>query len=104
MQSGYQTDEQVMTAAAGRVDAVNASVQSRLQSLESEIKSATKGWQGPAGSMFQQLMVSYNDDAVKLSKALTNIATEMRNQAKGYGTAQEQTQQALSQIKSALSS
>jgi WXG100 family type VII secretion target len=94
----FTTQTAQMQQAASKVDDVNNEVRSLLSSLQSQVESVQAHWTGQAASTFQALMMRYNEDAQKLSQALTGISEQIRTSGQTYAA---QDQSANDAVKSA---
>src|SRR6476469_9380838 len=88
--------------AAAKVDDVNNEVRSQLSSLQSQVEAVQAHWTGQAASTFQALMVRYNEDAQKLSQALTDISEQIRTSGQTYAAQDQAAQDAVKSAGSGL--
>lgn len=102
MSGAFNTETQQMAQAATHVDDVNTEVQSLLQSLQGSVEAVAAHWVGQAHTTFQGIMARYQDDAKRLSQALTAIAEQIRESGAGYSTQDEAAQQAITSASSGL--
>lgn len=98
MTGAFTTQTAQMQQAAGKVDDVNSEVRARLSTLRSQVEAVQAYWLGQAASTFQALMMRYNEDAQRLSQALTDIAEQIRTSGQTYAA---QDQAANDAVKSA---
>jgi WXG100 family type VII secretion target len=85
----FTTQTAQMQQAASKVDDVNTEVRSQLSSLQSQVEAVQAHWTGQAASTFQALMLRYNEDAQKLSQALTDISEQIRTSGQTYAAQDE---------------
>jgi WXG100 family type VII secretion target len=95
MTGAFKTETTQMAQAAGRVDDVNAAVQSQLATLRSSVESVRASWRGQAAATFAALMARWNADAGALSHALGEIAAQLRAAGQGYAARDEAAQAAV---------
>src|ERR1700761_5450919 len=88
----FTTQTAQMQQAAAKVDDVNNEVRSQLSSLQSQVEAVQAPWTGQAASTFQALMVRYQEDAQKLSQALTDIAEQIRTSGQAYASQDQAAQ------------
>ncbi|WIM68138.1 WXG100 family type VII secretion target [Corynebacterium breve] len=77
----FQTEADVMRAAADHTRVVHDAVQSELRRLQEAIMETQSFWKGEAKSTFDDLMVRYDDEEAKLLKALTDIGNNIDSNA-----------------------
>jgi WXG100 family type VII secretion target len=102
MTGAFNTETAQMAQAASKVDSVNSEVQSKLASLANAVEAVQAHWRGSAASTFQQLMIRWNEDAKKLSQALTAISEQIRTSGSTYQAQDEAARQGVAQAGSGL--
>ena len=88
--------------AAKDVRATRTEVDGELKTLLGVVDDLAAAWQGQASSGFQQLMSRWNGDVTKLLHAMDEIANLLDKSATQHMANDEQNQQALDRIQSAL--
>lgn len=73
-----------MASTADRFDAVNASLQSMLRRLETELDALRTQWQGAGGRSFEQVRLAWGAEQAKLHQALADTSSAMRSAAGRY--------------------
>ncbi|HKE66198.1 MAG TPA: WXG100 family type VII secretion target [Micromonosporaceae bacterium] len=81
-----QAEAAVMLQTATKFDTVNASLQSTLKRLLSELEVLRTQWQGAGGRSFEQVKQEWADDQNALNQALGATADTMRTAAGQYTT------------------
>jgi WXG100 family type VII secretion target len=99
---GYNTDVDVMDAAAKKVDAVNNQIQGQLKTLRGQVEATRSEWKGPAAAKFQSMMESWDKDAKQLNDALQSISQRMKSNRTGYAMAEQAVGDAMSKIQGRL--
>ena len=73
------TDFDLMTAVAGKIDARNEEIRAMLQSFIGRMSSVPPSvWGGVAATRFRDVVDRWNTESVKLHSALQRIAETMR--------------------------
>lgn len=100
--AGFQTGAQELTQAAGKMEDTNQQLQSALSQLANEVEQVQGAWSGSAASAFQTLMEQFQSDAKNLNNDLNQIAEAVTGNAKAYAQQEEESQQSINSIVSAL--
>jgi WXG100 family type VII secretion target len=100
---GFNTDVDVMDAAAQKVRAVNQDIQGKLKTLKGQVQQTRGEWKGPAAVKFESMMEAWDRDAQQLNQALEGIAVKMGTNRKLYADAETAVGGALGKIESRLS-
>lgn len=75
-----------MASTADKFDAVNASLQSMLRRLETELDALRTQWQGAGGRSFEQVRLAWGAEQARLHQALAETSIAMRSAAGHYAT------------------
>ena len=97
----FATDSNQMVTTAGDVDGVNSEVQGELNRIRGVVDGLAGEWRGQAKSAFDELMVRWDDAAMRLSNALTDIADNIRDNSSHFNTGEEESTHAFKQVASA---
>jgi WXG100 family type VII secretion target len=99
---GFNTDVDVMGAAATKVDGINQRIQGQLKTLKGQVEQCRSEWKGPAAARFTTLMQAWDKDANQLNTALQGIADRLRSNRTQYAQAETDIGGGLSKIESRL--
>ncbi len=80
----FRTEADVMRNAANNVDDTNDSVNAELNRLQDVAQSTRDYWSGSAQASFDDLMVRFDDAERRLSEALGDIASNIRDNAGNF--------------------
>jgi WXG100 family type VII secretion target len=79
-----QAESAVMAKTAGKFETVNASLQSMLNTLMSELSVLQTAWVGQGARAFEQVRAQYERDLSSLNKALLETAAAVRSSGVNY--------------------
>jgi len=102
LSDGYNTDVDVMTNAAQKVDVINQHIQNQLKTLRGQVEHVRDAWKGPASVRYTTLMQAYDKDAKLLNDALQRIAEKLRSNKTQYAQAETDIGGGLSKIETRL--
>lgn len=100
----FATESTQMVATAGDVDGVNAEVQGELNRIRSVVDGLGGQWQGQAKMAFDELMLRWDDAAMRLSQALTEIAESIRDNSSNFDAGEEEGTQSFNNVANAAGS
>lgn len=80
----FTTESSTMNTTAGDVDGVNAEVSGELARLRGIVDGLAGDWHGQAKVAFDELMIRWDDAAGRLSNALSDIAENIRTNARSF--------------------
>ena len=80
----FRTEADVMRNAANNVDDTHDSVNAELNRLQDVAQSTRDYWSGSAQASFDDLMVRFDDAERRLSEALGDIASNIRDNAGNF--------------------
>lgn len=100
--SAYGLSFEEMDAAGRHVLDTNQHIQSMLSQLKGNLAPLAGAWQGSAAVAFQNLMVRWDDAALRLNMALEGIGTSIQASSGTYAAQEEQHSQAMSTITQSL--
>ena len=99
MASGsFGTSTDVMQSAANSVETTSQEISQALNSLKNQLDPLAGSWKGAAASAFNNLMLQWNDDANKLTQALSDISQALSGSTKNYNAAEEANNSAIGKI------
>ena len=98
----FATEADVMRSAADRVDDTNSNVNREIDRIQQVAESTRSFWVGNAQRSFDELMLRYDDAQRRLSEALTDIALNIRDNAKHYETTDATNTDSLRQLAGGL--
>lgn len=99
MASGsFGTSTDVMQSAANSVEQTSQEISQALNSLKNQLEPLAGSWKGQASSAFNNLMMQWNEDATKLTQALSAISEALSGSTKNYNAAEEANNSAISKI------
>jgi WXG100 family type VII secretion target len=79
-----QTNAELMETTARRFEDVNASLDSTLRRLLSELEGLRSQWTGAGGRSFEQVKLAWAAEQEKLNRALAETATAVRTAGRQY--------------------
>lgn len=85
----FTTESATMTTTAGDVDGVNQEVAGELSRLRGVVDGLSGDWAGLAHGAFNDLMLRWDEAAGRLSRALTEIAENIRANAGSFDDGEE---------------
>ncbi|WP_295627481.1 WXG100 family type VII secretion target [uncultured Corynebacterium sp.] len=85
----FTTESSTMTTTAADVDGVNQEVSGELARLRGVVDGLAGDWRGQAKVAFDDVMVRWDEAAIKLSGALTDIAENIRGNAQSFDAGEE---------------
>lgn len=80
----------------------NQQLMSNLSKLASECQQIEGAWKGLAATAFQNLMERFNSDAKNLNDSLNQISQSIGANAQNYAQQEQESQDSISKITSAL--
>ena len=98
----FATEADVMRSAADRVDDTNSNVNREIDRVQQVAESTRSFWVGSAQRSFDELMLRYDDAQRRLSEALTDIALNIRDNAKNYENTDATNTDSLRQLSGGL--
>jgi len=98
----FVVDAATLHKAAGDTRTTQAEVEGDLRRLSSLAEELGGSWRGQAASGFHSLMARFNEDAVKLQRALGEIADLLDKQGAAHQHNDEEQAQMVNRITSAL--
>lgn len=104
MANVFATESSQMVTTAGDVDGVNSDVQGELARIRGVVDGLAGQWQGQAKRSFDELMLRWDDAAVRLSNALTDIADNIRANSASFDEGEEETASSFTRVGDAGSS
>lgn len=96
--SNFQTEADVMRAAANHVDETNQAVNTELNRLQDVAQSTRNFWAGSAQTSFDGLMIRFDDAERRLNEALAAIAVNIRDNALNFEDVDATNQEIFSSI------
>ncbi|ALA66731.1 WXG100 family type VII secretion target [Corynebacterium lactis] len=100
----FATESSQMRTTAGDVDGVNAEVQGELSRIRGVVDGLAGDWRGQAKAAFDDLMLRWDDAAMRLSSALTDIAENIRANSTSFDEGEQEGTQAFNRVGAAGSS
>ncbi len=100
----FATESSQMMTTAGDVDGVNAEVQGELSRIRGVVDGLAGDWKGQAKRAFDELMLRWDDAAVRLSGALTDIAENIRANSTSFDEGEQEGTQSFNRVGAAGSS
>lgn len=98
MSKVFATESSQMVTTAGDVDGVNSEVQGDLTRIRGVVDALAGDWEGEAKRSFDELMVRWDDAAVRLSNALTDIADNIRANSSSFDEGEEVTASSFKRV------
>ena len=92
-----------MESTAGKFEQVQEGLDSMLSRLLGELEILQTAWQGQAGKSFTQVRDAYQANQKKLSAALAETATAIRNSGTTYTSTDDESSSKVSGINTGLS-
>ena len=102
MAGQFGTQTEVMRTAASRVAEVRDQIAGELSGLRGQLAPLEGTWRGDASLAFRQLMVRWNEDALRINRALAAIGESVAASGRDYRAAEEQNTGAVTRIGQAL--
>jgi WXG100 family type VII secretion target len=102
MADAYGLSFEEMDAAGRHVLDVNQDIQSNLSQLRNNLAPLAGAWRGQASTAFQNLMVRWDDAALRLNDALESIGTSIQASSTSYAAQEEEHSQTMSTITQSL--
>lgn len=96
----FATESSQMVTTAGDVDAVNTEVKGELNRIRGVVDALAGQWKGQAKMAFDELMVRWDDAAMRLSHALTEIADNIRDNSSNFDAGEEEGTHSFKQVAS----
>jgi len=100
--AGFKTGAPELERAAKQLEEGNASLQQALAKLAQEVEGVQGSWGGAAAKAFHTLMEHFEGDAKKLNDSLQQISDSISSNASAYRQQEEEAEQSISAITSAL--
>jgi WXG100 family type VII secretion target len=100
--SSFETDPAVLQKAASQIRQTSDDINGELRSLLSQIEPLAGAWKGAASNAFQELISRWQQDAQKLTAALSAIAESMDSSRANYSQSEETNASAISKILSQM--
>ena len=98
----FTTQTTVLTRAETEVETVHASINTRLQALETSLATMLRGWQGQGADGANTLITRVHTDGVELNKALDGISKALGQSGRNYSKTDTATHSDLSAMASKL--
>lgn len=86
----FAAESDQMTTTAGDVDGVNSEVQGELGRIRGVVDGLAGEWKGQAKDSFDDLMLRWDDAAMRLSNALTDIADNIRANSSSFDAGEDE--------------
>lgn len=102
MSGSFGTNVEVMQKAASQIRQTSDEINSELRSLLGLIEPLASQWRGDASTAFHTLIDRWNQDANKLTQALTGIAEAMDSSTTNYSTSEESNRSQIASIMNGL--
>jgi WXG100 family type VII secretion target len=102
MANGYAGSPAEFAAAAGHVDEAKGTMNGQLNKLRGAIEATAGGWKGEAAKAFQNVMLRFDEQSVKLTDALGNIGDLLQQSGVHYSKQETGVTDQVSQINSRL--
>jgi len=102
MAAGYTGTVSDFTNAHQKVTSVREDVDGTLKSVRDQVAGLQGEWAGQAATAFNNLMMRFDQDAVKLNQALQAIADQLAAAGSTYEQQEESKNQAFGNISSQL--
>lgn len=100
--SAYGLSFEEMDAAGRHVLDTNQDIQSTLSQLKSQLAPLQGAWRGQASTAFANLMVRWDDAAMRLNNALQGIGESIQASSTTYAQQEEEHSQTMSTITQSL--
>lgn len=97
----FAAESDQMTTTAGDVDGVNAEVQGELGRIRGVVDGLAGEWKGQAKDSFDDLMLRWDDAAMRLSNALTDIADNIRANSSSFDAGEDEGASSFKQVAAA---
>lgn len=102
MAGQFGTQTETMRQAAQHVFDVNQQIQGQLSSLRNQLAPLEGTWRGDASLAFGQLMVRWNDDAIRINRSLHTIGEAVQASGADYRATEQDNASSVSTIQQAL--
>ena len=100
--AGFQTGSQELQKAGQQMEDTNQQLMSNLSKLAGECEQIRGSWSGLAATAFGNLMDRFQSDAKNLNDSLTQISEAIGANASNYAQQEQEAQESMSKITSAL--
>lgn len=100
--AGYEGTVDQFTTAHKDVVSTKEGVEGTLKTLFNQLGELESAWRGTAKTSFDALMARFNDDAIKLNRALEGIGEQLLAAGSSYRESEESQQDSFSKITGAL--
>lgn len=97
----FAAESDQMVTTAGDVDGVNSEVQGELSRIRGVVDGLAGDWKGQAKNSFDDLMLRWDDAAIRLSNALSDIADNIRANSTSFDEGEEEGAASLKQVAAA---
>lgn len=97
----FAAESDQMVTTAGDVDGVNSEVQGELSRIRGVVDGLAGDWKGQAKQSFDDLMLRWDDAALRLSNALSDIADNIRANSSSFDEGEEEGVASLKQVAAA---
>ncbi len=94
----FATESAQMVTTAGDVDRVNEEVKGDLSRIRGVVDGLAGDWRGQAKVAFDELMVRWDDAALRLSSALSDISENIRANSSQFDQGEEDNRQSFSRV------
>ncbi|MBF6349342.1 MULTISPECIES: WXG100 family type VII secretion target [Nocardia] len=101
--AGLTVDSSGMSTGAKHIDDVNDQMQGVLRNIRDLVAGSAGNWEGAAAGSFRRVMDDYDAKSQRLATVLTEIATMIRKNGENYETSEQENQQSIAAVESALS-
>ena len=102
MAGSFKTGAAELQKAAQQMEDTNQQLMSNLSKMAGECEGIKSSWQGAASIAFGNLMERFQTDAKNLNDSLNQISQAVTSNAQNYAQQEEEAQQSISKITSAL--
>lgn len=100
--AGFQTGAQELQKAAQQMEQSNQQLMGNLKNLAGECEQIRGTWAGAAATAFSNLMERFQADAKNLNDSLNSISEAVTGNAQAYAQQEQEAQDSISRITSAL--
>ncbi|MDO5030075.1 MAG: WXG100 family type VII secretion target [Corynebacterium sp.] len=97
----FAAESDQMVTTAGDVDGVNSEAQGELSRIRGVVDGLAGDWKGQAKNSFDDLMLRWDDAAIRLSNALSDIADNIRANSTSFDEGEEEGAASLKQVAAA---
>lgn len=98
----FTTQTTVLTRAETEVETVHASINTRMQALQTALGTMLRGWEGQGANGANTLITRVHADGEALNKALDGIAKALGQSGRNYAKTDTSTHSDLSAMASKL--